>query len=175
MPARKKRGALASKPPKPEEDDGVVGSILRCAKPSAQPRPDEVSKTCEVAKSFLRLRFETLVRRAAALPLLIICLVDGTPIRAMKKVVAQTSTDIQITQSGKISTEFLVLRAFAVFVDSCGRRWTATLNRDPVGAHRKDGWTVYAIIEEFLPLARALGHTGALTVAYVLDGGVFGV
>jgi len=73
-----------------------------------------------------------------------------------------------------MGTEFVVLRALAIWEDALGRLVTGTTFRDPVSCVKKDGWTSYAVIESFFDNPRELGHRGVLQTHFVLDGGLWG-
>ena len=124
-------------------------------------------------KAFLSLRWSKLVQFAGARPLLVILLADGTPVKALRRAWFAVNDEETIQRTGKRSSEFWVLRAFGYCMDAMGVPYAVTMNRDPVSAHKKDAWTIYSIIDAFLPFSRQLGAAGLLTTVYVMDGGLF--
>ena len=72
-----------------------------------------------------------------------------------------------------MAAEFFVCREFALFHDALGQPCSATRWVEPTSATKKDGWTCYAILARFHKTARAEGHRGIVSEAYILDGGLF--
>jgi len=91
----------------------------------------------------------------------------------MQKLVARLDEENVVTSGGRRCSELFVMRGLALCEDALGRQMTSTIVRDPVSSHKKDGWTCFAMMANFLPLSRDLGHRGIVTTCAVLDGGLF--
>ena len=74
---------------------------------------------------------------------------------------------------GRTCLEFLLMRSFASYEDCFGDVHCSSLVSEPVSCPSKHTWIIFGALEQWLPLARALGHCGILVYHYCLDGGLF--
>ena len=123
-------------------------------------------------KEFLHQRWLRFHDQCNHRPLLITVLADGTPVKCLRKVVAQLDSENTVQAAGRRCSEFFLVRGLALYEDSLGRVRSTSVCREPLSTHRKDNWTCYSMIDSVIPLSRELGHRGIITTVGVMDGGL---
>lgn len=129
-----------------------------------------LARLCESGMHFLGIKARQLVAAAGGAPVLISYSSDGTPVSTKKRATAKSSSDVQVSRTGRTTDEYLVEHAFVRYVDAGGQHHSTVVLKDPLPlTNGKSAWALYACATNFIETARAMGHTGISVCHYAFD------